>query len=369
MLSNPSTIEKILEDHKDFHIFIDELTFGLKGVNYDKLKTWSEKVAIEKHLWIVIGYGKDENFCEALLETYFYIPLMDLPLRNTKDIVELVQQMSKYNAIYPKYGNNPEIILQLKIPSNLTNTFKPILINAIHWRDGFEKALTIIEQEFSNQDQTIPAALFALGGTHMGHDIRKNSGHLFKCQCYDNDQTRSLIPQIMKTVSEKLKGLHPSAEFLHIMSSLWCHKNQLRSQINEVFREMKRPLPILYGFSKEDTDLAKSWITTSDSKKDCDLVTLSSLVHGFEHNIVVLFQCQDQQFFDANISMRATALLIIVNIPTEPLDNVCFGKCHQGSDHLKVNHKKHFFTFQICFLIHLFFLFTYLSFFAYSLFL
>ena len=60
----------------------------------------------------------------------------------------------------------------------------------------------------------------------------------------------------MKTVSEKLKGLHPSAEFLHIMmSSLWCHKNQLRSQINEVFPEMKRPLPISYGFSKEDTYL------------------------------------------------------------------------------------------------------------------
>ena len=173
----------------------------------------------------------------------------------------------------------------------------------------------------------------------------------------------------MKTVSEKLKGLHPSAEFLHIMSSLWCHKNQLRSQINEVFREMKRSLPILYGFSKEDTDLAMSWITATDSKKDCDLVTLSSLVHGFEHNIVVLFQCQDEQFFDANISMRTTALLIIVNIPTEPLDNVCFGKCHQGSDHLKLNHRKQFFTFQICFLIHLFFLFTYLSFFAYSLFL
>ena len=101
-----------------------------------------------------------------------------------------MQQMSKYNAIYPKYGNNPEIILQLKIPSNLTNTFKPILINAIHWRDGFEKALTIMEQEFSNQDQTIPAALFALGGTHMGHDIRKNSGHLFKCQCYNNVSSR-----------------------------------------------------------------------------------------------------------------------------------------------------------------------------------
>ena len=86
---------------------------------------------------------------------------------------------------------------------------------------------------------------------------------------------------------------------------------------------MRRPKPILY-WTEENEIESKNWIQNS---KDRDLITASRVAYGFEHNVIVVIQENDPQNFDINISMRSTAMLVVVNIPKEQLNNLCFGAC------------------------------------------
>ena len=61
--------------------------------------------------------------------------------------------------------------------------------------------------------------------------------------------------------------------------------------------------------------------------KENDLITLNDMAYGFEHNLVVVFQSQDPQYFQINECMRSTAMLVVVKLPEKQLNNFCFGKC------------------------------------------
>ena len=119
---------------------------------------------------------------------------------------------------------------------------------------------------------------------------------VFKCQCYGGD---------------------------NLASNYVLFKNY----INTIFHQRNnRPQPIQYwGSSKAK---AKDWILKS---KDNDLITQINMAFGFEHNVVVVFQSQDPHHFDINSCMRSTAMLIVVNMPVQQLNNLCLGKCREGT--------------------------------------
>ena len=56
------------------------------------------------------------------------------------------------------------------------------------------------------------------------------------------------------------------------------------------------------------------------------------MANGFEHNLVVVFQSQDPEKYYVNECMRSTAILYIVSIPEEQLENYCFGKCLKNNE-------------------------------------
>ena len=128
-----------------------------------------------------------------------------------------------------------------------------------------------------------------------------SSDTTFECQCY-NDQTTK--------------------------------KAQLNNYITPIFHQRNRPQPIQYLFKniKDDQYEAEKWVLNS---KDADLITFDTMANGFEHNLVVVFQSQDSQFFDINACMRSTGMLIIVQLPEIKVRHLCFGKgpCTNHVDH------------------------------------
>ena len=89
---------------------------------------------------------------------------------------------------------------------------------------------------------------------------------------------------------------------------------------------MRRPKPILYWTEVNELE-SKSWILNNKSKRDRDLITPSRTAYGFENNVIVVIQENEPQNFDINMSMRSTAMLVVVNMPEEQLNNLCFGAC------------------------------------------
>ena len=127
-----------------------------------------------------------------------------------------------------------------------------------------------------------------------GPIMPQNGKKLFKCHCYNNDPTSI--------------------------------GTQLRSHINSIFCHRNRPQPIQYNWGTlKDEDQAKEWVLKSNDK---DLITRKGMSHGFEHNIVVIFQPQDPQKFHIDECMRSTAMLIVVKIPELQLNTACIGKCN-----------------------------------------
>ena len=90
---------------------------------------------------------------------------------------------------------------------------------------------------------------------------------------------------------------------------------------------MERPEPLIYGVNEDDLIKAKEWITAD--RKKFDLITVNNFTQGFEHNVVVVFEYQKDQFCNINACMRTTGMLIIVKVPEKTLDNICFGKCQE----------------------------------------
>merc|ERR1711974_89550 len=123
------------------------------------------------------------------------------------------------------------------------------------------------------------------------YNSRKNK---FKCQCYDDQTTK---------------------------------KAQVNNYLTPIFSQKNRPQPIQYLFPNEKNDLDETEKRVLNSK-DKDLITFDQMAWGFEHNLVVVFQEQDSQYFRINECMRSTGMLIVVQIPTQQLENICFGKCN-----------------------------------------
>ena len=120
---------------------------------------------------------------------------------------------------------------------------------------------------------------------------------VFKCQCYGGD---------------------------NLASNYVLFKNY----INTIFHQRNnRPQPILY-WEHPSKDKGKDWVLKS---KDNDLITPIPMAWGFEHNLVVVFQSQDHQVFDINSCMRSTAMLIVVSMPAQQLNDLCFGKCREDA--------------------------------------
>ena len=279
VFKNGFEVKKIITEHNDHHIFIDELFFGHGAVTMRSIKQWSQLGNPDKHFWVVIGYGKGlASFDRTKLEGCFYIPNLIYPLRNPKEVVELVKtKVDGLNSLYSSVFHG-DCMSQLKVPNGLTNTFKPYQIVAANYNDGFEKTLNALDQVFSD----FRPALFLF--------VDSDDDKIFKCQCYNgNDNCK-----------------------------------QRRSHINSIFHQkINRPEPIQY-WDPKDYDEVKDWVL---KLKDKDIIMQRDMANGFEHNLVVVFQSQNPEKFYINESMRSTAMLIVVSMPEQQLENLCFGKC------------------------------------------
>ena len=92
--------------------------------------------------------------------------------------------------------------------------------------------------------------------------------------------------------------------------------------------------PIVY-LEKSQVQEAKNWVYNIPKTKAADLITDFNLVNGFEHPIVVMFNRDG--FFEHNMAMRSTGLLIIVNLPTyESWRAICFSE-HPSWSHYSRN--------------------------------
>ena len=56
------------------------------------------------------------------------------------------------------------------------------------------------------------------------------------------------------------------------------------------------------------------------------MITDYEVVNGFEHDVVIVFQMDDENTFEHNMVMRSIALPIIVKLPEEQWAEKCFGK-------------------------------------------
>ena len=117
----------------------------------------------------------------------------------------------------------------------------------------------------------------------------------------------------------------------NVLGHCECYKNKigtsedLKAHIHDIYHKFKRNQPIVY-LKKSHKEDAKNWVCDIiPSTNKADLITDFNLVNGFEHPIVVMFNRDG--FFEHNIAMRSTGLLIIVNIPTyESWRAICFSE-------------------------------------------
>ena len=89
--------------------------------------------------------------------------------------------------------------------------------------------------------------------------------------------------------------------------------------ITPIYKKFNRPQPNVY-LEKANVDQAKTWVTSSN--KANDLITDRYLVNGFEHPIVVIFN--QIGYFEHNLAMRATGIVVVVDIPFIPWRKKCF---------------------------------------------
>ena len=250
------------------------------GVKTDLLKYWSQKIPPHLHVWVAICYDKN-GFDSSSLDAYYPTrPEMIDPMRNVKDTVEHVKSKSQLKSGYGagtaaatlNDTSKLDEIDMLKIPTNLTRSFKPVTLQAKNYKDGFEKVF----QALSNGNH-YGSALFVLPW---------NSYIDNTCGCYKKDL--GFTQQVM-------------------------------NYIDGIYQQVQRSQPVIYLEQSKVTQ-AFNWVTSG--AKTNDMITNSFLVNGYEHLVVVVFN-QDGRF-EHNLAMRSTGLLVIVNLTYSPWINICF---------------------------------------------
>ena len=181
---NEDEVNKILTEHPDHHIFIDELVFGRGSVTLDSIVQWSELVKQHKHFWMIICYGKGKRtFDIEKLRPYFHIPSLKYPLRNPKEIVELVKdKMKGLGSGYTEMFSG-DCISQLEVPDGLTHTFQPRQIVANDYSEAFKNVFLDLKNELSN----FTPILFLF--------VDSDPTNMFECQCYSATEPFSNLSQ------------------------------------------------------------------------------------------------------------------------------------------------------------------------------
>ena len=306
--------KQIFSQYQDYNVLIDEVTYGI-AVDCKRFIEWSEQIGTDKHFWIVCDIAEDTNIIELneLYNTNWLLPDFEYPLRNAREIIELV--LTNKNAqsydLYEHGCNFMESLQKLKKPDNLTQTFPVKVIQCENYKDGFEMALQSLKQFSDNHTE------YAMFVCNWGYTNCKT------CQCYQGEEPTN---------------------------------TEFANHVSKIFEKSGRSKPIVYrqetgvyrtlsggaqaGHSGTQTfneqELAKieevkNWIKAS-STKTCDLITEYNQIQGFEHTIVVVFQDQDPTKYELNICMRATSYLIVIEMPQKQHTSLCFGACPKN-DH------------------------------------
>ena len=318
-LHTQKAFDDLCHKYHDFHFFVDEVNFihkglvssiretvGIKsyGVDVDLLKYWSQKIPPHLHLWVAICYSKN-GFDSSSLDAYYPTrPEMNLPMRNVKDTVEYVKSKinvkSRYGIVQVGTANSLndtskfDEIDTLKIPTNLTRSFKPVIIQAKNYTDGFKKVFQAL-----SDGNYFESALFVLPRNIFGSSIFGGSENS-NCKCYKED-------------------LQLGFDFTL----------QIMDYIDRIYQQIQRSQPVFYLCQSNFTQ-AFNWV--SSGTKTNDMITNSFLVNGYEHSIVVIFNRNGR--FEHNLAMRSTGLLVIVNLPFTPWIHICFSES-PGWSHFK----------------------------------
>ena len=344
-----------LPENEQYNVFVDELRLDdMSETEYKNLKDLSLNVRHDKHLWLAVAVYNGTDLDKKKLEKFFLMPELLFSLRNSSSVTTFVKSKQELNphhydvldtgkegidadanlsekemlefmvnkfkkdmAVIPDFqkvkyikawcksltsynsdnGVNERILdsmgahirkyknLNFVSPSNQTKSFLPVLEKVDNFRVGFKKAF-----EFLKRISNSHYALFICNWTNNFYE---------NCSCYNEEYWKRLMNK--KKIRENLKA-----------------------NIFEVYSEEKRKNPTIY-LEEEDIDQTTRWI--NERPKTCDLITDYSMVQGFEHNTVVVFQDQDPEKFDHNSCMRANSYLIVLEIPLEQRYGLCFGKC------------------------------------------
>ena len=114
--------------------------------------------------------------------------------------------------------------------------------------------------------------------------------------------------------------------------------SKFSNYVNEIASKMKRPKPTIY-LNNDGIEEAKNWILGSekiDQDKDVkdvfdqDLITDYVLVHGYEHDAIVIFQEQNSNYLEHYLCLRASTFLMVVTIPETEYKSMCFEKCQEA---------------------------------------
>ena len=339
-LSNKKAFDDLLQNHPDHHFFVDEIKFRFKGmlsdirnktgidcgVTPDLLRHWSSSIPSHLHLWVAVCYNKNGFDTSLLGSRYSTKPQMIHALRNVAETVDHVKSKknlkigSKMNEIFyilagtafggasfgsifgplgamlgsagglafgaalsvtPTANNKSNTSLNdtskldevatLQIPNNLTRSFDPKTINAKNYKDGLQQVFT----ELDSSNLSSESALIVIPWHYFKRDM---------CGCYKK-----------KTM----------AEFI--------------AHIDLVYQQFPhRQKPNVY-MDQTQVQETKNWVT---GPKTNDMITDFNLVNGCEHPIVVVFNRNG--FFEHNMSMRSTGLLITVDVPYVSWISNCF---------------------------------------------
>ena len=267
-----------VEDFSLRHVFIDELLIlydpqGEKSyvpnVAYI-LEEWHKNHDPYLFFWVVIaGIDGKMSFDEINeLTSVFKMPSLTYPLRNTKNIIDVVDAYqeganSDPNAISLDVGlpGNPvKAYWNIQIPDNLTDSLPFIKKHSQRLSDAIIYAFEKIK-DYSKRKN--PFVMFVMG---------------------------TELSKIIKDSDEPVLSI-----------------------IDIIFQRCNRPLPILYSYLNESESnelVIKNWIMNPDMRQ-CDLITDYTTSHGFEENIVLFLQFKSRLKSPNNL-LRAKSLLGIL---------------------------------------------------------
>ena len=300
-MSLQSNFNKLFKTHSNFHFFVDEVNFHVTnivgtrtvretlGVNYDRMKYWSQRIPPSLHCWIAVCYGKERFNRDELLGQFPKKIGMNKAMRNNEGNVKLVKENINIDfAVASRAGlNDTSKIEELEIPYNLTRTFptENFLLEANNYHDGFKKVFEALKDIDNACNPS--SALIALPWIYSPY-----------CNCYKDNSPQELV-----------------------------------AFLAPIYNNFNRPQPKTY-LETANVDQAKSWVTSSN--KANDLITDHCLVNGFEHPIVVIFNQKGK--FMHNLTMRSTTIVVVVDIPYNPWSRKCFhpsGNTNHGPPVLK----------------------------------